>query len=302
MKKSGIVLMMTLILITILMGLTALFLGQSTRLFRLGESGFSQTVSMSIVRDFEQQLPVLFSSVRGPEELDIAMRIPFLLESKAGDFTLKASLSSAHDRININRIATADGNVSEPYMELVKRVFVKHPIADPDIFFKLVLDTIDADSAERGIDTEIGIRRPDYKNGMIADARQFAILLERYLELTGDTSILSIPWENYIGYEGEKMDINAVNADALSLILPSIPAERLRMLAQLRTKAYASKEEAITAEPGLASVFDTYFFVYKAEVPYILDCDVQIQENSRKQHVRFQYNLFDKKVRRVELF
>lgn len=86
----------------------------------------------------------------------------------------------------------------------------------------------------------------------------------------------------------------------LSLILPNTSSEKIRSLTLFRTKAYVTKEEAITAEPALGAVFDNYFFIYKAGVSYNLVCDVHLFENSHEEHMKFQYNLLDKKVQRVE--
>ncbi len=300
MKRRGIVLMMTLVLITLLMGIVALVLTQSQRLLWSGNNSFSQTSSLLIVNNLEQQLPTLLSAITGAEQLDLAMRLPLQLESKKGDFSLKARLASPYSRLNINSLMSPEGKINEANMALLMRVFAVHPIADADIFIKLVFDTIDTDTVERGTDTEIAWMYPDFKNGMIADARQFNRILERYIELTRDTTILSIPWERYIGYDGDKMDFNALNPETLSLVLPNVSAEKIRSLTLFRTKAYTSKEEAIAAEAGLGAVFDTYFFIYKPGVSYNLICDVRLSENSHEEHIRFQYNLLDKKVQRVE--
>ncbi|MGZ8547175.1 MAG: hypothetical protein ACXW33_01035 [Sulfuricurvum sp.] len=300
MKKRGIVLMMTLILITIMMGIVAVVLTQSTHLSKLGNTVFSQSASLSIVNDLEKQLPSLLSAIAGAEELDLAMRLPLQLESKKRDFILKASLSSPYNRLNINSLISTKGIINLSNLSLMLKLFAIHPIADPDIFFKLVFDTIDDDSIERGKDSEIRWSQPDCKNGVIANEAQFNLILERYVKLTQDTAILSIPWNTYIGFEEEKMDFNAVNAETLSLILPNVSSEKIRSLTLYRTKAFASKEEAIIAEPALGAVFDSYFFIYKPNTSYDLLCDVHITENSRDEHLKFHYNLLDKKVQRVE--
>lgn len=292
--------MMTLVLITVLMGLVSLILTQSSRITRLGENSFSQSTAMLLVSDLERQLPTLLASISGAEQLDLAFRIPLQLETKKGDFILQARLASPYKRFNINLLLTSDGKVNEPYVALFTKLFAAYPIADADIFLKLIFDTIDLDTAERGIDTEIALTRPDFKNGPIASARQFHLILERYIELTGDTTILSIAWDKYIGYEGDKMDFNAVNPEVLSLMIPSISQERVRALTLYRTKAYTTKEEAIAVEPLLAPLFDTYFFIYKPGTSYNLICDVRLQQNFRKEHVKFFYNLTTKKVQYVE--
>ncbi len=300
MKKRGIVLMMTLVLITLLMGIVSLVLTQSERLSRLGSNAFFQSASLQIVNDLEQQLPSLLSAITGAEELDLAMRLPLQLESKKRDFSLKAQLSSPYSRLNINSLMSPDGKINEANVALWIKIFTIHPIADPDILLKLVFDTIDTDTQERGIDTEIALIQPDFKNGMITDAEQFNHILERYIELTRDTTVLSIPWSRYVGYDGDKMDFNALNPETLSLILPHTPPEKIRALTLFRTKAYTTKEEVIAAEPALASVFDNYFFLYKAGISYTLECDVRLSENTHEEHLKFQYNLLDKKVQRVE--
>jgi len=255
---------------------------------------------MRVLNDLQRELPSLLAPISGPEQLDLAMRLPLQLESRDGTFSLKARLDSSYGRLNINQLVNKDGSINQPYMEAFTRLFSLYPIADTDIFFKLIFDTIDTDPVERGANTEISLVWSDFKNGSIANERQFYAILERYIELSGDTKILTIPWSVYIGFEGEKMDFNAVSSEVLSLITPTLPIEKIRTMTQYRTKAYESKEEVIAAEPQLASIFDTYFFIYKANDSYNLLCDAEIQENSHKEQIRFQYNLLDKKIRQVE--
>jgi len=298
-KKRGIVLMMTLILITVIMGIAALIMVNSERLLRLGNSGFSQSSTQRIVNDLEQQLPSLLSAITTAEELDLAMRLPLHLESKKGDFSLKASLASPYNRLNINSLVSSNGIINISKLSIFLKLFTLYPIADSDIFFKLIFDTLDMDRMELSTGTEIAESQPDFINGLIANEAHFNLILSQYVMLTGDTSILSIPWNEYIGYEGEKMDFNAINAQTLSLILPNISPEKVRELTLYRTKAFISKEEVIAAEPTLASVFDTYFFIYQSKTSYDLVCDLHISQNFREEHLKFHYNLLDKKVKNV---
>lgn len=300
MKRDGMVLMMTLLLIALLMGLSALALTQSEKLSRLGNDTFSKNSSMRIVNDLDQQLPSLLSGINTAEALDLTMRLPLQLENKNRDFVMKMQFSSPYGRLNINRVVNPDGKTNESYTALLTRLFTLYPVADSDILIKLVSDTIDTDMSERGVGTEISATNPDFNNGKIANFEQFNRILERYVELTRDTSVLSIPWDRYIGFEGDKMDFNALNPETLSLILPSVSSEKIRSLTLFRTKAYVSKDEVIAAEPALATVFDNYFFIYAPGVSYTLECDLHLSENTHEEHIRFQYNLAEKKVKHVE--
>lgn len=292
--------MMTLLLITVLMGITALVLTQSDRLIQLGKNAFSRSVSLEIVTDLERQLPSLLSVITGAEQLDLAMRLPLQLESKKGDFMLNARLSSPNTRLNINGLMTADGKIDEGYEAVLLRLFAIHPIANPEVLLNIILDTLDTDFAERGVDTEIGLARIDFKNGSIAHAAQFNRILECYIEITKDTQVLSIPWDLYIGYYGDKMDFNALNPEVLSLILPGVSPEKIRLMTLYRTKAYVSKEEVVAAEPALETLFDKYFSIYKAGDPYTLVFDVRLKENMHEEHMTFQYDLLEKRVHRVK--
>lgn len=300
MKRDGIVLMMTLILITLIMGLSALALAQSQKLSRLGNDHFSKNSTLRIINDLGQQLPHLFSGVNGAQELDLTMRLPLELENKNGNFTLKMECSSPYSRLNINRLIEPDGKINEAYINIFTRIFKFYPIADTDMFMNLILDTIDSDTFERGNDTEMTTVAPDFKNGSIADMRQFYRIIEYYIELTKDKSILLIPWENYIGFEGEKIDFNSVTSETLTLLLPNVSAEKIRSLTLFRTKAYETKEEAISAEPQLGEIFDTYFFIYTKGYAYTLSCDIRLREQADEKHLQLHYNLVDQKVNHVE--
>lgn len=291
---------MTLMLITLLMGIVALVLAQSGRLSRLGGTPFFQSSSQSIVNDLQRQLPILLASITGADQLDLALRLPLQVETRKRDFILKMKLSSPYSCLNVNSLLDQNGTVNTPNVAVFMRLFSHYPIASPDIFLNLLLDTIDIDTAERGFDTEISLTRPDSKNGAIANEREFNRILERYLQLTQDSAILSIPWERYIGFDGDKLDFNALNEETLSLILTKSSPEKIRSLTLYRTKTFLTKEEAIAAEPALKSVFDTYFFIYTPGIPYTLLCDAVITENTHVEHMKFQYNLLEKRVHHVE--
>lgn len=291
---------MTLMLITLLMGIVALILTQSEKLSLLGNTPFFQSASASIVNDLEKQLPILLSSVNGAEQLDLALRLPLQVETQKRDFTLKVKLSSPYSCLNVNSLLDQNGTIKRPNVAVFMRIFSHYPIACPDIFLNLLLDTIDIDTAERGVDTEISLTRPNAKNGSIANEREFNRIVEHYLQLTQDRAVLSVPWGRYIGYEGDKMDFNALNAETLSLILTKSSPEKIRSLTRFRTKPFSTKEEVIAAEPALGSVFDTYFFIYTPGISYTLLCDAVISENTHVEHITFHYNLLEKRVHHVE--
>jgi hypothetical protein len=287
-------------LITLLMGIVALVLAQSEKLSRLGENVFYKSTSQSIVNDLQRQLPILLSGITRADQLDLALRLPLQIETQKRDFRLKVQLSSPYTSLNINSLLDQNGTINTQKVAVFMGIFTHYPIASPDIFLNLLFDTIDIDTIERAVDTEISLTRPNAKNGTIANEREFNRIVERYLQLTQDRAVLSIPWERYIGFDGDKIDFNALNAETLSLILTSSSPEKIRSLTLYRTKAFSTKEEVIAVEPNLQSLFDTYFFIYTPGISYTLLCDAVVTQNTHIEHIRFQYNLLEKRVHHVE--
>lgn len=291
---------MTLVLVTIMAGIVTVVLSQSERVQNLGEMEFVRASALLSLSSLETQLPSMLSKIESAEDLDMSMRLPIVMESNNGDFSLNAQLSSMYSKLNINRLLKSDGSIDEAAVAVWMKIFHFHPIADPEMLLKLVLDTIDTDQSERATDTEIIWNDSDFKNGAIKDKELFAKILERYILLSGDRMVLNVPWDDYIGYEGDKIDINAVTPQTLMLLAPAISSEKAYALSTYRTKAFTSKEEVLSAEPALGSVFDQFLFVYSPGSSYTLQCNVSLSLKSRTERIRFDYNLLDKKMRHVE--
>jgi hypothetical protein len=301
MRKNGIVLMMTLVLISMILGVVALVLTQSQSINEKAHSVVDYSSTVRILEDLEKQLPQILSSITGAQELDMAMRLPFSVESRSGDFSLNATLSSPYTKININKLLDVNGSVNKPYVDVWMRLFSTHPIADSELLLKLVLDTIDSDRVQRDGDSEIALVRNDFANGQIASMEQFYQIIGHYKMRTRDGSVLKIPWERYIGFEGDKIDINAVNIETLALLLPEVSTDKLRIVTSYRTNAFTTKEEVLRELPELSALYDSFLFVYAPTLSYTVVCNLEITRNGLMQKSLFHYNLLDKKIHYVKM-
>jgi hypothetical protein len=183
----------------------------------------------------------------------------------------------------------------------VSRIFERYPIASPNMFLNILLDTIDMDLEQRQEGSEILASFPDFHNGSIENFTQFEQVIARYLTLTKDSQILDIPWKQLIGFEGEKIDINYVSPEVLSLIAPELDSQTVHRITDLRTQPFESKEQLLSIAPELSSVYDTWFFLYTSGSAYSLIGEVAMQTDQETNSFRFHIDTLNRKLNHLEI-
>ncbi|HEX5623517.1 MAG TPA: hypothetical protein VFX57_03640 [Sulfuricurvum sp.] len=301
MRHRGAVLLMTLLLIAIMSGGIALLLAQSSYVLNLSQRSRGDAQITKITSDLERILPDTLSKIRTVNDLDAALMLPLSSRSSDGRFTLDISLHSALGVFNINKIANTDGISKDPFAALLPALFARYPIAAPNTFINILLDTIDTDISEREAGSEIVALFPDFHNGSIENVTQFEQIIARYLALTKDTQILNVPWERLIGFEGDKIDINYATPDIVSIIVPRMDAKTLHQVTDLRTAPFESKEQLFSIAPELSPLYNTWFVLYAPGTPYPIIGEVAMQTNGVSNHFRFQFDLQNRTFNRLEI-
>lgn len=300
-KRRGAVLLMTLLLIAIMSGGIALILSESDHLLRLSERSRSDTEISKISSDLKRLLPKMLSKIASAHDLEYAMMLPLSSRSADDRFTLDASLHSPLGRFNINNLCDATGKPKEAYSPFLTALFTRYRIAAPETFINILYDTIDTDLAERQSGSEIAAVFCDFRNGSIENFAQFSQIVARYLVLTKDRQILTIPWEQLIGFEGDKIDINYVSPELLSLIVPEIDPQTLHRVTDLRTAPFESKEQLLSSVPQLSSAYDTWFTMYTSGSSYPLNVNVAMKTNGTESTFSFHTNTQDRTFSRLEI-
>lgn len=301
MKRRGAVLMMTLLLIAIMSGGIALILSESDHLLRLSERSRSDAQISKISSDLKRLLPKMLSKITSTHDLDYAMMLPLSSRSTDGRFILDASLHSPLGRFNINNLCDTTGKPKDVYSAFLPALFTRYPIAAPETFINILYDTIDTDLAERQSGSEVAAVFSDFHNGSVENLTQFSQIVARYLALTKDRQILTIPWEQLIGFEGDKIDINYASPELLSLIVPEIDSETLHRATDLRTAPYESKEQLLSALPQLSAAYDTWFTLYTSGSSYPLIVNVAMKTNGTSSIFSFHTNIQDRTFSRLEI-
>ncbi len=301
MKRRGAILLMTLLLIAIMSGGIALLLSQSDQLLRLSQRSRSDAEISKISSDFKRLLPRMLSKIGSAHDLEYAMILPLSSHSTDGRFALDASLHSPLGRFNINKLCDTSGKPIELYSTLLTAIFTRYPIAAPETFINILYDTIDTDLAERQAGSEIAAVFPDFHNGSVENFAQFSQIIGRYLALTKDAQILAIPWEQIIGFEGDKIDINYASAELVALIAPEIDSTTLHLITDLRTIPFERKEQVLAAATQLSSRYDSWFFVYAPGSSYPLIGKVAMEMDGVQSAFEFHIDTLNHTLNRLEI-
>ncbi|MDD5716937.1 MAG: hypothetical protein PHW64_03965 [Sulfuricurvum sp.] len=301
MQRGGAVLLMTLLLITIITGAMGILIAQSNRILRMSQQSLGDAQVNKIYADLKQILPDELSKIGSPRELDYAMMLPLSITSEDGRFEIEASFRPANERFNINLVSDLNGTLQEPYSKFLTSLFTRYPIAAPETFTNILLDTIDGDVLERQSGSEIGADFGDFHSGSVEDFTQFWYIVARYIEITKDKQILRIPWTRLIGFKGDKIDINYISAELLSLVAPELDGESARRFSELRIAPYESKEQFLSAAPQLSSLYDKWFTIYTPGNSYPLRGDVLMRRDGIETGFAFEVDLKTKVMSRLEL-
>lgn len=291
MKRRGAVLLMTLMLIMIITAGISLLLSHNTKTLSLYQKSLMDANTNKLYLDLKDHLPKLLSRIKTPQDLDYALMLPHTGESDDHRFTYEATFYSLHGRLNINHFADLNGTLHPDYKGVLENLFIRYPVAHPEIFIHLISDTLDSDKEQRHEKSEIALDDPDFLNGKIESMQQFHRLIERYIAITNDKQILDIPWERIIGFRGEQMDINYVSSEVLSVIIPELSRDIVTLITQLRTAPFQSKEELISIAPEFANHYDQWFKTYASDKNYFLKGEILFRRSEAIGRFSFEIDL-----------
>lgn len=171
-----------------------------------------------IVLDSKEILKETLKDVNDTESLEFIFQQPFPISSE--DLSLTFLFSSEDDRININNLIKS-GKVNEPLENILENILISYNIADSQFFLNLLLDTIDTDDKERVYASEIKNYEEYFQDGGVYNLEHFNQILDYYVKNKNDKSVYTIPWNIYIGFNGNQIDINFASLKLLSFLIPS---------------------------------------------------------------------------------
>jgi hypothetical protein len=196
MRKS-IALLLTLIFITIVLGIVGSIIGIYKK---LSENNFAKEMSQNSILIMNIK-SILDNIINDINESKILYNT-FPISNKDGSFRAIIKIKPLLDKVDINEYL-----IKEKYIDrFLDNILEFYQVNDPLFFKALIKDTIDTDDIERVANSEIKLKNSFFKNGKIYNYAHFKKILDYYVNITKDDSVYNIPWKNLIWF-GNKSNI-----------------------------------------------------------------------------------------------
>lgn len=215
MKRRGVALYITIGLITVI----SIVIMNS---FDLIDRGFKHVgnvekinQSVVILNDIEVVVKSIVSTIDNSDML-YAVLMPFPpIADENGLFVLSIELKSLSKAVNISAIIE-DYNASEPdktleikkvsYLSIFEYIFNKYQLRDGQLLLDIILDSLDNDTIERSVGSEIVLTDTSFPNGFIANREHFQRILDEYQEKSDDNDVGKVPWEDFFYFSYNKQE------------------------------------------------------------------------------------------------
>ena len=213
--KKGIALIITVGFITILGAIIAYVFSFTQGVFNEALKADAKNQRTILHSDIKNMLDTYAKMVETNEDLtNFLLGIPPVYDEKSG-LSLYVELEYLSNKININSLA-----VNENIVKFLKNIAQSYNILDISFFIALLKDTIDEDDIEKEALSEISREDIRFSNSRIVNKRHFKKILEYYVDVTKDESVLKVPWERLI-YFG-KTQQTVVDCDRMGKELISV--------------------------------------------------------------------------------
>ena len=213
--KKGIALIITVGFITILGAIIAYVFSLTQGVFNEALKADAKNQRTILHSDIKNMLDTYAKRIENSEDLtNYLLGIPPIYDEKSG-LSFYVELEYLSNKININSLA-----VNENIVKFLKNIAQNYNILDISFFIALLEDTIDEDDISREAFSEISREDIRFSNSRIINNRHFRRILEYYVDIVKDESVLKVPWEKLIYFGKTKQTV--VDCDRMSKELISV--------------------------------------------------------------------------------
>jgi len=236
----------------------------------------------------------MFSSASG---LEMLFLLP--IELKAKDLSLQLSFTSTATGLNPNNLIKKERKklkLNPDYILLFDRILQTYDVQNKELFLALLEDTLDPDLEERIPGSEMALYNRRFAQGKIENYQKFRMLLDRYVLLTEDINIYTIPWKKLLSFYSTKIDFNYIEPDLLRYMLPYIDQQTIQRLTTAKESVFTKWKELGLPKEDIDELkkFNIAFYVP------VIRGELRFREGGEATKASFVYDIDKKKVVDIE--
>jgi hypothetical protein len=277
--RKSIALLLTLIFITIVLGIVGGIIGIYKK---LSKSNFEKEISQNsiLIRDIKNILDNIVNDINDTKILYNT----FPITNKDGSFRALIKIKPLLDKVDINEYLNKE---KEKYIDrFLDNILEYYQVNDPLFFKALLKDTIDKDDIERIANSEIKLKNSFFKNGKIYNYSHFKKILDYYAKITKDESVYNIPWKSLI-YFGDKESI--IDCDIIN-------NKVAKFLGLIYNEEYLGCKELKAYEENKKILQKLSIIPFNKKISYLVN--VEIDYNDVKLNIF--YNINKKRIENIK--
>ena len=199
MKKKGVALLITLMVIVVLSEIIYLSFSYIDKA-KKDALNMENLVQINIIaNDMVKVMEKVLANINDADSLDMLYIAPLTLELEEQNVLVTIEILPNSAVININNLGNKNSAIASLYEEVWLRILENHEVKDPYLLTKLVVDRIKKKDKEEKLLSE---------DGNFTARVQFDEILKKYYKNSEDRTVFNIDWEDFIGFDNEKIDFN----------------------------------------------------------------------------------------------
>lgn len=293
MKKRGIVLFTTLMLIMALLSVVMIFLNKTKQTHDAVGKEFALLQTNLVMANLVEY----FHDIKFDEDtIFYGSGVPYGLDF--GDSSVEIVIDSTHKYLNINTLVKFITKKDNPEYSKFVDFLYKYRVKDPELFIDILIDTVDPDKEElnSGSGSEIALKEPLFRNGNIYNQKHFDKIIEYYSLLYNDQEIYKVPFGEMFNFTAPSLDLNFASLNILKIVLDDANSQVLQTIAK-HNEVYEKLEDIDFDEEYLKTILKGKFGHTITTVSKLISVSVKVQYKSQfRSHLTYLYDTEKKKL------
>lgn len=292
MKRNGVVMIITLVLVMVL---TLAILKSTTITQKYFHDITNAQFMVQFNRTFLDITKVISETtkeIKDAKMLSYIIKMPIIISDDKSELQGVLRINSGADTLNINRLLDANGTINQPMYDILYSALTDYRLNDTLFFMALILDALDKDNKERVIDSEF-THKEDARmsDGQTLTKNGFNELLKVYAALRYDGKVYKIPWNKLIRFYGEEMDYNYVSKNIKEIL------QREYGINSPYDDSLIKSDEDLSLNQEQKNLFKALGIKYY--VPN-LKCDFEFIYKKKSVNAEFTYHIQKKRIENIE--